>query len=100
MDMSEALEIVRFRLKPGKEAGFAAANAEVSEWLKRQPGFVGRQLAVNGDGNWIDLVRWQSRAQAIAAADRLLGEIGDCAAMQAIDPASIDMSHAAVAVTA
>lgn len=98
--MSETLEIVGFRLKLGNEAGFAAANAEVSEWLKRQPGFVGRQLAVNGDGSWIDLVRWQSRAQAIAAADRLLGEIGDCAAMQAIDPASIDMSHAAVAVTA
>lgn len=98
--MSDALEIVSFRLKPGKETGFVAANAFVSEWLKRQPGFIGRQLAVNGDGSWIDLVRWQSRQQAIATADKLLGEIGDCAAMQAINPASIDMSHAAVAVTA
>ena len=98
--MTEALEIVVFRLKAGKDAGFAAANRLVSYWLVRQPGFISRQLARRDDGSWIDVIRWQSRALALAAAERLLAEIGDCEAMQAIDLASIDMSHATVALTA
>jgi len=48
--MTETLEIVNFRLKPGTEAGFAAGNRLVSEWLARQPGFVSRCLARRDDG--------------------------------------------------
>jgi len=35
--MTETLEIVNFRLEPGTEAGFAAGNRLVSDWLARQP---------------------------------------------------------------
>ena len=59
--MTETLEIVNFRLKPGTEAGFAAGNRLVSEWLARQPGFVSRCLARRDDGGWVDIVRGQSR---------------------------------------
>ncbi|MER9657208.1 hypothetical protein NKJ26_27640 [Mesorhizobium sp. M0152] len=56
--MTETLEIVRFRLKPGTEVGFVAANGLVSDWLVRQPGFLGRHLARHDDGGgWIEIVR-------------------------------------------
>jgi hypothetical protein len=97
--MTETLEIVGFRLKPGTEQGFVAANNLVNDWLARQPGFLNRCLARHHDDNWVDVVRWQSREQALAAAGRILAEIGDCEAMQAIDPASVDMHHAAVALS-
>ncbi|MGX5840150.1 hypothetical protein ACWGTI_05485 [Mesorhizobium sp. ArgA1] len=45
------------------------------------------------------MVRWSSREQALAAAGRIMAEIGDCKAMQAIDPASVEMGHAEVVVS-
>ncbi|MET3519125.1 MULTISPECIES: hypothetical protein [Mesorhizobium] len=96
--MAETLEIVTFRLKPGTEAGFVDGNGLLSDWLARQPGFLSRCLARQDDGGWVDLVRWQSREQALAAAGRIMAEIGDCQAMRAIDPASVDMKHLAVAL--
>jgi hypothetical protein len=37
--------------------------------------------------------------QARAAGDRIVAEIGDSEAVQAIEPASVDMSHAPVALS-
>lgn len=97
--MTESLEIVTFRLKPGTETGFVANNAAMTDWLARQPGFLGRHLAKREDGVWVDIVRWQSKEQALAAADRIMAEIGDSEALQAIEPSSVDMQHAAVALS-
>ena len=97
--MTETMEIVSFRLRPGTEAGFAASNRLISDWLARQPGFVSRCLARRDDGSWVDVVRWRSREQALAAAGRIMSEIGDCEAMRAIDPASVDMGHAELVVS-
>lgn len=97
--MTETLEIVTFRLKPGTEIGFVANNGIMTDWLARQPGFLSRHLGRREDGSWIDILRWQSLEQARAAADRIMAEIGDSEAMQAIDPASVDMGHAAVALS-
>ena len=97
--MTETLEIVTFRLKPGAEAGFVANNGIMTDWLARQPGFLSRQLGRREDGTWVDIVRWQSMEQARAAADRIMAEIGGSDAVQAIDLASVDMSHAEVALS-
>ena len=97
--MTETLEIVTFRLKPGTEAGFVAKNGVMSDWLARQPGFLSRHLGKREDGVWVDVVRWQSMEQAKAAADRIIAEIGDSESLQAIEPASVDMRHAAVAAS-
>ncbi|RUU51972.1 antibiotic biosynthesis monooxygenase [Mesorhizobium sp. M2C.T.Ca.TU.002.02.1.1] len=97
--MTEALEIVTFRLKPGTEAGFVASNGTVTDWLARQPGFLSRHLGRREDGVWVDVVRWRSMEQARAAADRIMAEIGDSDALQAIEPASVAMSHAEVALS-
>lgn len=97
--MAETLEIVSFRLKPGAAADFVAKNGIVTDWLSRQPGFLSRHLGERDDGSWVDVVRWQSLEQAQAAAQRIMTEIGECEAMQAIEPASVSMSHAAVALS-
>ncbi|WP_181179416.1 hypothetical protein [Mesorhizobium sp. B2-7-1] len=97
--MTETLEIVTFRLTSGAEAGFVAKNGVMTAWLARQPGFLSRQLGRREDGSWVDVVRWQSLEQARAAADRIMAEIGDSEAVQAIEPASVDMSHATAAVS-
>lgn len=97
--MTETMEIVTFRLKPGTEAGFVANNGVMTDWLARQPGFLSRQLGRREDGSWVDVVRWQSMEQAKAAADRIMAEIGGSEALQAIEPASVEMSHAEVAVS-
>ncbi|WFP78040.1 antibiotic biosynthesis monooxygenase [Mesorhizobium sp. WSM4906] len=97
--MTETLEIVSFRLKPEAAADFVAQNGAVTDWLARQPGFLSHHLGKREDGGWIDVVRWQSREQALAAAGRIMAEIGDCEAMRAIEPASVEMRHAAVALS-
>ncbi|MDX8533851.1 hypothetical protein RFM41_22045 [Mesorhizobium sp. VK25A] len=97
--MTETLEIVTFRLKPGAEAGFVASNGIMTDWLARQPGFLGRHLGRLEDGSWVDVVRWQSMEQARAAAGRIMAEIGNSAAIQAIEPASVDMNHATIALS-
>lgn len=95
--MAQTLEIVTFRLRVGHEAGFAAANVVVSDWLARQPGFVWRHLAYRKAGDWwVDTVLWESRAAAWTAAEKIMKELGETQAMRAIDPDSIDMSHADV----
>lgn len=48
------------------------------------------------DGGWVDVVRWQSRQQTLAAAGRIMSDIGNYEAMRAIDPASVDMNHAEI----
>ena len=97
--MPQTLEIVTFRLREGHEAGFLAANIEINDWLARQPGFASRHLSYRKSGNWwVDTVLWENRAAAWQAAEKMMREIGETPALRAIDPASIDMSHADVAI--
>ncbi|RWM34845.1 hypothetical protein [Mesorhizobium sp.] len=97
--MAETLEIVSFRLKPDAAADFIAQNGVVTDWLAGQPCFLSRHLGEREDGSWVDVVRWRSLEQAQAAAQRIMAEIGDCEAMRAIEPASVAMSHAQVALS-
>ncbi|CDP53793.1 hypothetical protein [Devosia sp. DBB001] len=73
---------------------FLAANAQIDTWLAARPGFLFRHLARKDDGSWIDLVGWDSLDAAQAAAKALMEELMDAPAMQAIDPATIVMTHA------
>jgi hypothetical protein len=92
----QTLELVTFRTTEMDQERFIAANAEVNDWLRRQPGFLARHLAGKDDGGWIDMVLWTDREAAMQASAKLLQELGSCEAMTAIDPRSIAMSHAAI----
>lgn len=63
------LEQVIYRLVEGStEDAFLAANTATQAWLEAQPGFLGRELAVDPDGTWVDHVWWVDLASAESAA--------------------------------
>lgn len=66
-------EIVLFKLNADAKAEeFVAAAREIDNWLRRVDGFVDRELSCNADGQWVDIVHWQSLAQAHAAAEQIM----------------------------
>ena len=94
--MSATLELVTFRLVRGTGQQFIDANAAISDWLKRQPGFVSRHLAEREDGAFVDIVFWQSHEAALAASGKIMEEMAQSEAMTMIDPMGLEMSHASI----
>jgi heme-degrading monooxygenase HmoA len=90
------IELVTFRLQKGDTQGFLDANASINDWLKRQPGFVSRHLAERDDGTYLDIVFWQTHADALAASTKIMEEMAQSEAMTMIDPMGLDMSHGTI----
>lgn len=87
------LERVTFRTLPGTvEAEFLKAAEHTSTWAKAQPGFQYRTLVQDGDG-WLDLVYWDSEANAKAAGEAFMGASENAALASMIDPDTVEMSH-------
>ncbi len=92
--MNKTVEAVTFNLVAGGDpSAFVAANGKVNEWLRKQPGFLTRELSRLEDGSWLDIVHWKSTNDAKQAAERIMAELGDCECMRMIDPESVKMSH-------
>ncbi len=78
---------------------FLGTVDDVSRWIGRQPGFISRELAYDDEADrWIDVVWWESMAEAKAAAElAITSEM--CAPMFAlIDMESTLMLHGALAI--
>ena len=96
------LETVRYRIKPGitQEAAVQAWQDSQS-FARAQRGFLSRKLAVTDDGEFLDLVEWQSMADAKAAAENfnpgkfpeLLGLV------EVLDESTMVMTHYEVQAT-
>ncbi|MBM3506564.1 MAG: hypothetical protein FJX64_02355 [Alphaproteobacteria bacterium] len=73
MQQDAVIEWAPFRTKPGvtAEAVIAAADEVQKDFLAHQPGFVSRELLRGGDGEWTDLVVWESRAAVDAAMQKV-----------------------------
>ncbi len=66
---NHVIETVSFKLKADiTNEQFLAATKPVTAFLQAQPGFVGRHLSSDGEGQWLDHVEWKSMEQAQAAA--------------------------------
>jgi len=88
--MTEAIEITSFRLVAGRTAkDFVAANADINEWLKRQPGFQSRRIAALEDGAIVDMLIWTSAANGSDAAQRIMTEMGHSPVHAVIDQRSV-----------
>ncbi len=91
--MYDTMEVVRFRLRPGSTAEeWLEAAARISVWLKTQPGFRMRSLSQTEDGEWIDMLCWESTEAACAAGERFGDDMGG-ACEPLIDIASISCSR-------
>ena len=89
--MTEILEVTTLRPAPGlTPEDFVAANADINEYLKRQPGFQWRRIVVRDDGTIVDIVAYDNIAHARAGASGISGEMGDSPVHAAIDQSTVD----------
>ena len=92
--MSETLEKVSFRTKPGvSELDFLHASRGLDGWVTRQKGFQYRTVVKTGEGAYIDLVYWATEADAKAAQEGFMSAPQAQPLMALIDPDSVEMAH-------
>jgi antibiotic biosynthesis monooxygenase (ABM) superfamily enzyme len=97
-DTTPVLELVNFRLVPGTSTDTFVALAQATEpALRRQPGYVSRKLVHTAEGQWTDIVEWQSLAQATEAARIVLSDPAFAPFIAAIDMDTVTMAHPALA---
>jgi hypothetical protein len=94
--MTLAIEITTFKLDGCTCAEFIAANAELDQWLGRQPGFQSRTMAEQKDGTITDMLFWDSVAQGTASMHRLMDELRDSPVHGMIDQDTVSWSIAPV----
>jgi hypothetical protein len=93
--MKNALEIVTFKIKDGVNVtDFLKAAAELeASFARKQEGFLSRTFARREGNEWVDVIRWQTMADAEAAAKAAM-ESPACAPMFGmIDEPSVKMMH-------
>lgn len=84
-------EVVLFKLRESvNEADFLKFNDTLNDWLATTPGYISRDLTRDDNGQWVDIVRWESMEQAISAAETMpmMDEMGGY-----LDSESINMMH-------
>ncbi|CAE6772176.1 hypothetical protein R69888_03917 [Paraburkholderia haematera] len=93
----EAMEITTFKLAKGLTVEeFIAANADIDEWLRRQPGFRSRRIAQASDGSIVDMLIWDSVVNGTDAAERIMNEMRHSPVHAAINQQSVVWSIAQV----
>jgi hypothetical protein len=91
--MTRAIEIASFKLKSSLGAeDFVKANADVEPWLRHQPGFVSRIMVEQSDGMIVDMVIWESAAEAEDSAQRLMKELAGSPVHDVIDQRTVSWS--------
>jgi len=93
--MKNALEIVTFKIKGGVNVpDFLQASAAMEEgFARKQAGFLSRTFARREGNEWVDVIRWQTMADAEAASKAAM-ESAACAPMFGmIDEPSVKMMH-------
>lgn len=94
------IEYVTFALTPGTdEAAFLSAARGTEALVRRQPGFLSRQLSRGEDGRWTDAVVWASLAEAEAAPQAVMADPDFAPFMALIDGPSAQMRHEALTLT-
>jgi hypothetical protein len=89
------VEMAQFRLIRGSdEQGFLKeADAVQKNFLKKQSGFIDRELLKAEDGLWVDILHWSTMEEAQRASEAMLKDPACAEFIRKIDPASISMLH-------
>lgn len=95
MSSPPVYELVTFRLNPGVTAdALRTVAAEADPHIRRFPGLLSRELLHDAErGEWMELCRWASLEQALAAAEQVMGMPEFAPYFALMDPASITMRH-------
>jgi hypothetical protein len=95
--MPEILEVTTLRPAPGLSAeDFVAANTDINEYLKRQPGFQWRRIVVREDGTILDIVAYDNLTHARSGAAGITGEMSGSPVHGAIDHSTVDWQFTTV----
>ncbi|GAB4508785.1 MAG: hypothetical protein OHK0046_02280 [Anaerolineae bacterium] len=87
-------EVVLFRILPEfSPEEFLAAAADMQPVVSAMPGFIDRELLHNEEGQWIDIVHWNTLEEAHQAAHTLETAASAGRFMQMIDVQTINMMH-------
>ncbi|MEM9325063.1 MAG: hypothetical protein AAGA85_05385 [Bacteroidota bacterium] len=88
------IEIVIFNTKAGHTQQEARAALEtLNDCVMKFEGFIERKLAINEKGQWIDIVYWQSQAQALKAAEDIMKDPKALKAFDIIEEEQMQMFH-------
>ena len=92
-----ALEIARYKVNPNDDAATdEGAQQFFAVARDKLPGFVSAIRAQLGDGEWVDLVLWNSRAEAEEAAARF-PQIPELRELASNFTEIVEMTHGRVA---
>jgi hypothetical protein len=89
MKKSEAVEITTFKLKGYSCDQFIAANQEIDDFLKRQPGFISRRIFQKTDRTIIDMLIWDTVKNGTESMHRLMDELRDSIVHDMIDQSTV-----------
>ena len=92
--MSATIEMVSFKLNEGATtADILATSPAISAWVIQQAGFQYRSLAQQSDGQWLDIVYWESLEHAQQAGEAFMKATEPKAMMAFIDKTSVSVQH-------
>jgi antibiotic biosynthesis monooxygenase (ABM) superfamily enzyme len=87
-------EIILFELKPGVARDhYLNVTTQANDWLQKQPGFLSREILADESGQWIEILRWATTEDALAAARASEGAEFAAAIMDTVVPETIRMLH-------
>ncbi len=94
-DQGHVVEIAIFKVKDGVSREHLLSTVDaVSEWAKRQHGFLSRDLTYSPDSDsWIDVIWWKNLDDAHAAAERAMTSESCAPMFAAIDLEATQMLH-------
>lgn len=90
----QVLELAAIKLAPGstEENLLSASDVFQREFLNGQDGFIRRDMVRKGDGTYLDVILWQSRAHADAVFERAQSSeaVGQYFGHMLIDPENME----------
>lgn len=89
------VEIAQFKLAVGVSDEDFLHEAEIVQknFLEKQSGYINRELLKDKDGQWVDILHWNSMEEAQKAAEVMMSDPATQGFMQKIDPPSVKMLH-------
>ena len=89
------IEITQFKLVAGvsDEEFLKEAEAVQKSFLKKQSGYIDRELLKSDDDLWVDILHWNSMGEAQKAAEVMMDDPATQDFMQKIDLSSVKMLH-------
>mgnify|MGYP001819082821 FL=1 len=94
MKQANCMEVVTFRVNPGNtNEELKKAMEATNQFVKEFDGFVNRNTSMSEDGEFVDVVLWESKEKALKAAEQLMQNPELAKNFALIDPKSIVMNH-------